>query len=400
MESYPILKEWDYMTWVKFILSLISLIFVICIWILHIIAHYYGRTHLHRSIDKLKKYPGVSIIKPLLGVDSKLKENLISIFEINYPKYEIIFCFIDKNDSALILVKELCKKYSHISTKICVGGEPVGPNPKINNMMPGFRKVTNPFILISDANIYMEKNSLTDMISCMKDNIGLVTQIPFCKTREGKTAAFEKVFFGTSHARIYLAGNFLEITCSTGMSALLRKSILDVCGGLSNFSQYLAEDYFLGKSFLKKGYKSCISHMPALQNSEPTTIASFNDRICRWMKLRMAMLFHTFLLEPLQEPLICGILGAVSLNYFFNLNILYYIIVHLVIWCLFDFNLLRILDKEKSPEISFPYFIYLWLLRELTTYPMYIKALLQPNIKWKTGTYRLSWGGKIKKVYD
>lgn len=173
-----------------------------------------------------------------------------------------------------------------------------------------------------------------------------------------------------------------------------------MCGGLQTFSQYLAEDYFLGRAFLKEGYKSCISHIPASQNSEPTTIRKFNDRICRWMKLRMAMLFHTFLLEPLQEPIICGILGGISLNYFFNINIFFYIIPHLLLWCIFDYNLLRILDNSKNNEIPFYYFIILWLLRELTSYPMYIRALLNQKIKWKTGTYRLAWGGKIKKVYE
>lgn len=59
--------------------------------------------------------------------------------------------------------------------------------------MPGFRSATSPFILISDANIFMEKYSLTDMVSCMSDNVGLVTQIPFCKKRDGYVAAFEKV---------------------------------------------------------------------------------------------------------------------------------------------------------------------------------------------------------------
>lgn len=400
MKVVDFLQKWDEWMWIKFASNFGALSFVICIWILHIIAHYYGKTHLHKIVTKLKEYPGVSIIKPLVGVDKNLRENLISIFELVYPNYEIIFCLQSKEDEALVIVKDLCNLYSYIPTKIYIGGEKVGSNPKINNMMPGFRDVTNPLILISDANIFMEKYSLTDMVSCMKEDVGLVTQIPFCKNRPGYVAAFEKVFFGTGHARLYLAGNFLEITCSTGMSALLRRSVLDACGGLGNFSQYLAEDYFLGRAFLKKGYKSCISHCPALQNSEPTTIGHFNDRICRWMKLRIAMLFHTFLLEPLQEPILCGLLGGISLNYFFNINILFYILPHLIIWCILDYHLLRTLDISRNQEISFHYFVVLWLLRELTSYPMYIRALLCSKIKWKTGTYRLAWGGKIKKVYE
>uniref|UniRef100_A0A0K0FSI3 ceramide glucosyltransferase n=1 Tax=Strongyloides venezuelensis TaxID=75913 RepID=A0A0K0FSI3_STRVS len=400
MDIVEFLERWNVWMWIKFIGSVGALTFVICIWILHFIAHYFGRSHLHKVVTKLHEYPGVTIVKPIVGSDNNLRQNLTSFFEISYPNFEIIFCLPSNDDQGLVIVKELCNIYSYVSTKIYIGGEKVGFNPKINNMMPGFRYSKNPFILISDANIYMEKDSLTDMVSCMKDDVGLVTQIPFCKNRNGYVGAFEKVFFGTGHARIYLAGNFLEITCSTGMSALLRRSVLDKCGGLENFSQYLAEDYFLGRAFTKEGYKSSISHCPALQNSEPTTIRNFNSRICRWMKLRIAMLFHTFLLEPLQEPFVCGMLGGISLNYFFDINIFLYPIIHLLIWCVLDYHLLRILDPSNPPDISFCYFIPLWLLRELTSYPLYVEALLNQNIKWKTGSYRLAWGGKIKRVYE
>merc|ERR1719370_1499505 len=92
----------------------------------------------------------------------------------------------------------------------------------------------------------------------MTDNVGLVHQMPFTCDGAGLAATLEKVYFGTFHARIYLSSDLFGINCATGMSALMRKELLDNAGGIQAFGCYLAEDFFFAKSILVRKFDTVI----------------------------------------------------------------------------------------------------------------------------------------------
>lgn len=41
-----------------------------------------------------------------------------------------------------------------------------------------------------------------------------------------------------------------------------------------------------------------------------------------------------------------------------------------------------------------------WLFREVFAILWFGKALLDPKIRWRTGTYKLKWGGIASQVVD
>lgn len=235
------------------------------------------------------------------------------------------------------------------------------------------------------------------MVSLMKADVALVHQMPYICDRKGFPATLEKVYFGTAHARIYLSADLLGINCPTGMSALMRKAVLDEVGGIRAFSQYLAEDFFFAKSFTDRGWKIRISSQPAWQNSATPDVESFQNRMARWAKLRFAMVPHTIILEPLSECMILGMTAGWSLHFLFQVDPFAVYLFHLLLWFFLDYVLLCIIQNGKLP-FSKSDFVIAWIYRESSALILFLRALWDPDIKWRTGTYRLKWGGLAQEI--
>jgi len=65
--------------------------------------------------------PGVSILRPLKGLDTNLYENLESSFNQEYPNYEIIFSVADERDQALPVVQALISRYPDVKVTVIIG---------------------------------------------------------------------------------------------------------------------------------------------------------------------------------------------------------------------------------------------------------------------------------------
>jgi cellulose synthase/poly-beta-1,6-N-acetylglucosamine synthase-like glycosyltransferase len=65
--------------------------------------------------------PGVSIIRPLKGLDPNIFENLESSFTQEYPLFEILLAVADADDPVLPVARELCAKYPQVNARIIIG---------------------------------------------------------------------------------------------------------------------------------------------------------------------------------------------------------------------------------------------------------------------------------------
>lgn len=229
----------------------------------------------------------VSILKPLKGSDDNLTMNLKSFFTLNYPKFELLFCVHDLSDPAVEVVKRLIEKYPDVDARLLVGSscDPEIVNPKIRNMNPAYEVAKYDLIMISDDKMWMESDSLLDMVDCMSDKVGIVCQIPFCYDRSGFSAFVEKMFFEIISFKMTLLTEVLYILQPPLMSAIYEKKVIDAAGGLKFFGKSLCEDVIMAKYFSDKGWQIRFSRQFAYQNASETNFKSQFRRIVRWCRV-------------------------------------------------------------------------------------------------------------------
>lgn len=384
--------------------------FFIVLFFVHVLLHtgaiYYAMTHLYKKRplvipEGLSQWPGVSIIKPLTTIDSSIYSNLETYFTMDYPTIEIFLCFQDVDEKTLESIKNLKKKYPSVPCHIIISDCTVGVNPKINNMNIAYQKAKYNLLLISDCGIQTESTALKDMVMTFYENdrVGMVHQVPWIVQRPGFVHTMQTVYFGTWHAKLYIGASFFGFTCTSGMSCLMRKDVIDEAGGLASFGPYLAEDYFLAKHFFKNGWRILISHQPALQNPGSYTVKAFQERTMRWYKLRTAMLPHTIILEPLSECVSASLLFAFGFSYNFKcVSFWAFFFCHCLVWLLLDYVLLQIMCRTAELMFTKFDFFWAWLSLVLSSIYLQIKSIFKPTIVWRRRTYRVKWGGFSEEI--
>ncbi|CAD6910222.1 unnamed protein product [Tilletia controversa] len=189
----------------------------------------------------------VSILRPLAGLDCNLFTNLCSSFEQEYPSeaFEVIISVKSDEDKAYPIAKAVRERYPHIRSRIIVGDEDAGVNPKINNLVRSYAVAAHDVIWVVDSQIWSPPGALAEAVRTLTSpppkplpsfpprsphgpRVGLVHHVPFAVNPSKSWASqVERVFLSTTHAKMYLAINSVVVdSCIVGKSNMYRKSDL------------------------------------------------------------------------------------------------------------------------------------------------------------------------------
>jgi ceramide glucosyltransferase len=254
--------------------------------------------------------PPVSILKPLRGLDDNLFDNLSSFCTQNYPEYEILFSLQDRNDPAYKVAKMVQNRYPESNITIVVERCSAGLNPKVNNLIPAYRKSRHPFILISDSNVMVGRDYLTEtMRHTLDPSVGLVSNLIRGVGGGSLGALLENL-----HLNSFIIGSvsfldrFLGMPCVIGKSMLMKKDDLEALGGLEAFKDILAEDFIIGREMQKSGKRVVLSNYLISNVNEYWDIRRFLNRHTRWGKLRWRIGGARYLSELLANPVFIAFL--------------------------------------------------------------------------------------------
>ncbi len=254
--------------------------------------------------------PPISVLKPLKGCDDQLRENLISFFELDYPQFEVIFGVERENDPAVAVVRDLQEQYPHIASQLVVSDHRVGLNPKVNNLANTYPQARYDYFVISDSNVRVQPDYLTDMITqLLQPKVGLVTS-----TIRGVGAKRLGARLENIHLNSFIAGSVLTITrvfkrpITIGKSMCFSRQTFERVGGFPRIANYLAEDHILGLCIRNLGYSLKVSYQAVDSINHSWGLQKFFNRHLRWATMRRHVNLWHYLAEMFSNPLFFALL--------------------------------------------------------------------------------------------
>jgi len=241
--------------------------------------------------------PPVTIVQPHRGVEAFSSETLASIFALDYPAYEIVFCLADAGDPIAPIIRRFIAAHPQQPARLLIGDDPISGNPKLNNVVKGWKAAKYDWIVLADSNVLMPPDYLDRLLARWRKNTGIVCSPPIGSRPVGFAAALECAFLNTYQARWQYAAEAFGYGFAQGKSMLWRRAVLDEAGGIEALASEIAEDAAATKLLRNAGLSA---HLVDEAFAQPLGRRSFADvwkRQVRWARLRR----KTFALHFLPE---------------------------------------------------------------------------------------------------
>jgi ceramide glucosyltransferase len=241
-----------YMEWIFLIPAVGGSVYAV----LCILAVFRFRTVSRRpSGHSFASWPPVTVLKPVHGIEKNQRNNLRSACLQDYPDYQVVFSVQDPEDATIPLLKEIQAEFGDKRVTVAIDNCKAGTNGKINNMIGGLKAARHEILVISDSDVLLKPDYLKTIVAPLSDpSVGCVCTL---YKAAGADTWFEKIELLTLNADFMANVLFAHVSGASrfclGASAALRRKTLDRIGGFEALSDYLVEDYEMGRRIWEQG---------------------------------------------------------------------------------------------------------------------------------------------------
>jgi len=336
--------------------------------------------------------PPISIIRPVCGLDAYEELTLRSTFELDYPRYEILLCCASPDDPVVALAERLIAEHPQVKARLLIGDDQPSQNPKLNNVVKGWRNAAHEWIVMADSNVAMPRDYLQRLMSAWGPGIGLISAPAIGERPHNVWAELECAYLNTYQARWQYAGDTLGIGFAQGKNMLWRRSDLESSGGILALAREPAEDAAATVIVRGLGLKVRLVDGAFPQPLGYRSARQVWGRQVRWARLRRATFPGVFALEILSglaAPLACFLYAAWALE-METFDVLMVSSAYVTVWLAAEAWLAASLGwylTWRSP--------LLWLLREALLPVLIVQSRLGKSLSWR-GTQMTSARSEVE----
>jgi ceramide glucosyltransferase len=230
--------------------------------------------------------PGITVFKPLKGLEHMSRECLTSFLTQDYQPYEVLFGVRDPENPVVGLLRELQQTYPECPMEIVICTEELGLNPKISTLRQLFPQARYDLLVIADADVKVGPDYLARMAAALRQpGVGLVS----CPYRAGAShtpgAALEALTIAADFIPSVVVARVVEgIRFALGATMALTRQALGAMGGLASLADFLADDYQLGYKIAAAGLEVKILPYVVETNNPEMSLEDYLAHQLRWAR--------------------------------------------------------------------------------------------------------------------
>ncbi len=200
--------------------------------------------------------PGVTVFKPVKGLDPGTRECLATFLTQDYAPYQVLFGVADPDDPAIPVLLGLKADHPEVEVQVCVCPEELGLNPKVSLLRQLAPRARYDLLIIADADVKAPPHLLAAAAAALsRPGMGLVS----CPYRAGAGRTLGAQLEGLAIAADFIpsvavARSVEDIGFALGAAMALTRKALNAIGGFAPLADYLADDYQLGYRIRRAGF--------------------------------------------------------------------------------------------------------------------------------------------------
>lgn len=232
--------------------------------------------------------PGISILKPVKGIDPRMYAGFVSHCVQQYTgPFELLFGVTSMEDPAVREVARLRLEYPQVAIRLLECGRRLGTNGKVSTLVQLAPHARYEYLLVNDSDITVSPRYLQRVIALFaKPSIGLVT-VPYVGgASETLWSRLEALGMSTDFMPGVLAARRLEggLRFGMGSTLLTSRAALGAIGGFEPLLEQLADDYELGARLHAAGYRVELVDEVVATSVAPYDLRGFCEHQLRWSR--------------------------------------------------------------------------------------------------------------------
>jgi len=341
--------------------------------------------------------PALAILKPVHGLEPRLRENLESFFLQDYPDFELIFGAREMNDPALKVVEDLRRKYPDVKTKVLFSGRPEYPNAKVFTLEKMIEQTAADYLVITDSDTYITPDCMREVVTPLLDRRnGLVTCLYKGIPAGGFWSRLEALGMSVElPSGVLVASIFETMRFALGPIMATRRDVIESIGGISAVADYHADDYKLGNLTHGLGKNVILSRYICGHVAMNTSIRMSIAHQTRWMRSTRFSRSAGHVGTGLTYAMPFGILGMIAgwIGHKWQVG------AALLVWAVLNRVLEAIIvgwkvigDREALTSA------WLYPARDLLGFFIWCGSFMGDEMIWRNERYRFVTDGKIVRL--